>query len=225
LVGGAVGLASGAGFALKQAGEDNICVVFFGDGAMEEGVVFEAMNLASLWSLPVLFVCENNNSGAISAQEGGFPSSEIAASRISDIPKSLNIKSELVDGADVAAVHAVIAEAVGGMRKGSGPAFIEAYTERWPGSRPLWPTQATGVTQLAAAWDPSLITGEYAGWIDEFDPLIRFIRNQLDAGVLSQDELRERDSKICDQIAEARAFGEASALPGPESALDGVFAA
>ena len=225
LVGGAVGLASGAGFTLKQAGEGNICVVFFGDGAMEEGVVFEAMNLASLWSLPVLFVCENNNSGAISTQEGGFPSSEIAASRISDIPKSLNIKSELVDGADVVAVHAVIAEAVGGMRKGSGPAFIETYTERWPGSRPLWPTQATGVTQLAAAWDPSLITGVYADWIDEYDPLLRFIRNQLDAGLLSQDKLLEHDTQICSQITEARAFGEASALPDPESALDGVFAA
>ena len=57
LVGGAVGLASGVGYALKQAGEGNICVVFFGDGALEEGVVFESMNLASLWSLPVLFVC------------------------------------------------------------------------------------------------------------------------------------------------------------------------
>ncbi len=225
LVGGAVGLAAGAGFALKQAGEGNICVVFFGDGAMEEGVVFEAMNLASLWSLPVLFVCENNNSGAISAQEGGFPSSEIAASRISDIPKSLNIKSELVDGADVAAVHAVIAEAVSEMRKGSGPAFIETYTERWPGSRPLWPTQATGVTQLAAAWDKSLITGEHADWVDKFDPLIRFIRSQLAAELLSRDDLLESDSEICDQIAEARAFGEASALPDPQSALDGVYAA
>ena len=202
-----------------------MCVVFFGDGAMEEGVVFEAMNLASLWSLPVLFVCENNNSGAISAQEGGFPSSEIAASRISDIPKSLNIKSELVDGADVAAVHAVIAEAVSEMRKGSGPAFIETYTERWPGSRPLWPTQATGVTQLAAAWDKSLITGEHADWVDKFDPLIRFIRSQLAAELLSRDDLLESDSEICDQIAEARAFGEASALPDPQSALDGVYAA
>ncbi|MDP6260248.1 MAG: hypothetical protein QGH63_14300, partial [Rhodospirillales bacterium] len=76
-----------------------------------------------------------------------------------------------------------------------------------------------------AAWDPSLITGVYADWIDEYDPLLRFIRNQLDAGLLSQDKLLEHDTQICSQITEARAFGEASALPDPESALDGVFAA
>ena len=225
LVGGAVGLAAGAGFALKQAGEGNICVVFFGDGSLEEGVVFEAMNLASLWSLPVLFMCENNNSGAISAQEGGFPSSEIAASQISDIPKSLNIKSKLVDGADVAAVHAVVTEAVSNIRSGNGPVFIEAYSERWPGSRPLWPEQATGVTQLEAAWDQTVITGEHADWVRKFDPIIRFIRSQLEAGLFSKDELFDRDRKIQNQVIEARAFGEASALPDPQSALDGVFAA
>ena len=183
------------------------------------------MNLASLWSLPVLFMCENNNSGAISAQEGGFPSSEIAASQISDIPKSLNINSKLVDGADVAAVHTVVTEAVSNIRSGNGPVFVEAYSERWPGSRPLWPEQATGVTQVASAWDESLLTGEHKEWIIEFDPLIRFIRNQLAEGLFSKDELFDRDRKIQTQITEARAFGEASALPDPQSALDGVFAA
>ena len=225
LVGGAAGLASGVGFALKQAGEGNICAVFFGDGAMEEGVVFEAMNLASLWSLPVLFLCENNNSGAISAQEGGFPSSEIAASRISDIPQSLNIRSEVVDGADVSRVHAAVADAVGYIRRGSGPVFIEAYTERWPGSRPLWPEQATGVTQIAAAWDDALISGEHAAWVRDFDPIIRFIRDGLHTGLLDKEDLLERDARINTQIAKARAFGEASVYPDPQTALDGVFAA
>jgi len=224
LVGGAVGLASGAGFALKQAGEGNICVVFFGDGSLEEGVVFEAMNLASLWSLPVLFVCENNNSGAISAQEGGFPSSEIAASRISDIPKSLNIRTEIVDGADVSAVHAVVDDAVSEMRKSGSPAFVEAYTERWPGSRPLWPEQATGVTQIEAAWDHSLITGEHADWVRDFDPIIRFIHEGLDEGLFTKSDLLDRDTRIHAEIERARAFGEASAYPDPESALDGTFA-
>jgi TPP-dependent pyruvate/acetoin dehydrogenase alpha subunit len=225
LVGGAVGLASGAGFALKQAGKGDICTVFFGDGALEEGVVFEAMNLASLWSLPVLFVCENNNSGAMSAQEGGFPSSEIAASRISDIPKSLNIKTEIVDGADAAAVHTAVADAVGAMREGSGPVFIEAYTERWPGSRPLWPEQATGVTQLAAAWDESLLTGEHAGWVRDFDPVIRFVRDGLDSGLLEQKDILERDARICEFVARGRAFGEASDYPDPQTVVDHVFAA
>ncbi len=224
LVGGAVGLASGVGYALKQAGEGNICVVFFGDGALEEGVVFEAMNLASLWSLPVLFLCENNNSGAISAREGGFPSSEIAASRISDIPESLNIRTITVDGADVAAVHAAVAGTVGDIRKGCGPVFIEACTERWPGSCPLWPVQATGVTQIAAAWDESLLIGEHAAWVRDFDPLIRFAREGLDAGWLDKKDVPERDARICSRIARARAFAEASAYPDALSALDGAFA-
>ena len=225
LVGGAVGLASGAGFALKKAGGGNICVVFFGDGAMEEGVVFEAMNLASLWSLPVLFVCENNNSGAIRAQEGGFPSSEIAASRISDIPRSLNIRTETVDGADVAAVHAAVEDKVREMRANGGPVFIEAYTERWPGSRPLWPEQATGVTDIASAWDESLLTGDHADWVRDHDPIVRLIRKGLDQGFVGKDNLQDRDSRICAQIADARAFGEASEFPDPNSALDDVFAA
>jgi TPP-dependent pyruvate/acetoin dehydrogenase alpha subunit len=225
LVGGAVGLASGVGYALKQAGEGNICVVFFGDGALEEGVVFESMNLASLWSLPVLFVCENNNSGAISAREGGFPSSEIAASRISDIPESLNIKTRIVDGADVPAVHEAVADAVDGIRKGTGPVFIEAYTERWPGSRPLWPEQATDVTNIASAWDETLITGEHTSWVRDFDPVIRFIRDGLEAGFLNKEDLLERDAQICARMAEARAFAEASAYPDPDSGRDNVFAA
>jgi TPP-dependent pyruvate/acetoin dehydrogenase alpha subunit len=225
LVGGAVGLASGAGYALKQAGEGNICVVFFGDGALEEGVVFEAMNLASLWSLPVLFLCENNNSGAISAREGGFPSSEIAASQISDIPKSLNIRTRVVDGASVSAVHAAVADAVSDMRKGGGPVFIEAYSERWPGSRPLWPEQATAVTQIATAWDESLLSGEHASWIRDFDPVIRFIRNGLDSRLLRKQDVLELDARVCARIARARVFGEASAYPDPQTALSGVFAA
>lgn len=225
LVGGAVGLASGVGFALKQVGEGNICVVFFGDGALEEGVVFEAMNLASLWSLPVLFLCENNNSGAISTREGGFPSSEIAASRISDIPKSLNIRTQIVDGADVSAVHAAVADAVGDIRETGSPAFIEAYTERWPGSRPLWPEQATGVIQIAAAWDESLMTGEHTTWVRDFDPIIRFIRDGLDTGLLDKKDLLECDARIYAQIAKARAFGEASAYPDSQTVFDEVFAA
>jgi len=225
LVGGAVGLASGVAYALKQAGEGNICIVFFGDGALEEGVVFEAMNLASLWSLPVLFLCENNNSGAISTREGGFPSSEIAASRISDIPESLNIRTRTVDGADVSSVHAAVADTVGDIRKGVGPVFIEACTERWPGSRPLWPTQATGATQIAAAWDESLLTGEHAAWVRDFDPVIRFIREGLDSDWLDKKGLLELDARICSEVARARAFGEASPYPEPLSALDGAFSA
>lgn len=225
LVGGAVGLASGVGFALKQAGEGNICVVFFGDGAMEEGVVFESMNLASLWKLPVLFVCENNNSGAISAQEGGFPSSEIAASRISDIPESLNIKSRVVDGADVQAVHEVVADAVEGIRAGTGPVFIEAYSERWPGSRPLWPEQATDVTDIAWGWDESLISGDHTSWVRDYDPVIRFIRKGLADGFLDKDDLLECDARIHTRISEAREFGEASPEPDPDSGTDHVFAA
>ncbi len=225
LVGGAVGLAAGAGFALKQKGEGNICVVFFGDGALEEGIVFEAMNLASLWALPVLFMCENNNSGAISAQEGGFPSSEIAASKISDIPKSLNIKTDVVDGANVAAVHDVVNDAVCEMRESGKPIFIEAYTERWPGSRPLWPEQATPVTDITSAWDETVISGDSSGWIRDYDPIIRFVRGGLDQGMFTESDLLDRDSRILSEIKEARAFGEASAYPDPESALDGTFVA
>ena len=223
VVGSCIGLATGAGLRAKQAGAGAVSVAFFGDGALEEGIAFESMNIAALWQLPVLYLCENNSPGAGGAAAGEYPASVIAARSLGDIPAAVGVPAESVDGADADAVYAVVAEALARIRGGGGPAFIEAVTTRWPGSRPLWPELKTGITELAAAWDETLITGEHARWIREHDPVLRFARTLAGQDALTREAAGAIDTRIAERIEAARAFALASPMPPPESALDGVF--
>lgn len=224
VVGGSIGLGTGAAHALKRQGGGAVCAAFFGDGAMEEGIAFEALNLAALWRLPVLYVCENNSRGALGARAGEFPTSEMAAPKLSGIPESLGIRTAVVDGADADAVHAAAAEAVDALRAGDGPVFLEARTERWPGSRPLWPELSTGETDLALAWEPERIAGDHAAWIREQDPVLRYARVLTDDGVCGRDDLVAIDRDVRDRMAAARDFAAASPWPDDRSATDTVFA-
>lgn len=221
VVGNCIGLATGAALALKGAGKGNVSVAFFGDAALEEGVAFESMNIAALWSLPVLYLCENNSPGA--GGWGGFTSSVIAAEKLTNIPESLGIPSRRVDGEDVAAVHEAVASAVARMREGAGPAFIEAITQRWPGSVPLWPELIPGATDISMAWNDTKITGEHADWVRNHDPVLRFAREMLAAGYLSREEVLASDHRVGEKLEAARSFAIASPFPEPESAMEGVF--
>jgi pyruvate dehydrogenase E1 component alpha subunit len=127
IVGGCISLGVGAGYACRQRGEGAISAVFFGDGALEEGISFEALNIASLWRLPVLFICENNSSGSW-APGLGYPTLVHASSDLCSIAKSVNIATMRVDGADVSAMHSVATEAIALCRAGKGPVFLEAVT-------------------------------------------------------------------------------------------------
>src|SRR5918998_319620 len=93
IVGGSISLATGAGFALKTQGGDAIAVGLFGDGALEEGIAYESLNLGALWDLPVLYVCENNSEGALGSAGGGFPTSVSAVDDLTDIPRQFALES------------------------------------------------------------------------------------------------------------------------------------
>jgi len=222
VVGNCIGLATGAAYALKQAGKGNVSVAFFGDAALEEGVAFESMNIAALWSLPILYICENNSPGA--GGWGSFTSSVIAAKKLTDIPESLGIMSHQVDGTDAKAVYGAVEEAMARLREGEGPVFIEAITVRWPGSVPLWPELIPGATDMTMAWDETRITGEHAGWIRNHDPVLRFARDLIADTVLTQAEVLAIDKRVNERLETARSFAIASPLPKPESAIEGVFA-
>jgi acetoin:2,6-dichlorophenolindophenol oxidoreductase subunit alpha len=224
IVGGSISLAVGAGFALNQEGGDAIAVGLFGDGALEEGIAYESLNLAALWSLPVLFFCENNSPGALGSAGGGFPTSVSAVKDLTDIPRTFGIPVETVDGRSIDAVYEVTARAVDHCRQRKGPFFVHAVTERWAGSQPLWPELATGETEIAMAWDDSKITGEHAEWYRDHDPVLIYARELLAAGDLSQEELAEMDERATEAISKAREFALESDRPTPESALDNVFA-
>ncbi len=222
VVGGIAALAAGAAYAAKGSGR--AAIAFFGDGALEEGIVSEAFNLASLWALPVVFVCENNSPEALGQAAGEYPTSINAARKLTDIPASVAIPTASVDGRDVQAVYGAFQDAVARARKGEGPTFLEATTVRWAGSRPLWPELRTGVTDLEMAWDPSKIAGEYARWYESDDPVLRLARELLAEGHLDREALAALDEGIARRLDEAARFAVESPFPLPETATENVFA-
>lgn len=221
VVGGVVPLATGAAFAAKQRGSDAVCVCFFGDGVLEEGAFYEAINIASLWNLPVVYLCENNSEGAIA---GEFPGSTIAARPLTDLPAAFRIPAQAVDGADAGEVHGAVKKALRRARAGEGPSFIEARTVRWPGSRPLWPDLLTGETDLGFAWEPARIPQSHGEWHRSQDGLLRFTRELAQDGRMTRDKILALDAAVRAKMQEAVRFAVESPYPQPESALAGVFA-
>lgn len=218
MVGGSIALATGAAFGLKLAGEGKISVAHFGDGTLDEGVCYESLNLASIFELPVLFVCENNS------KAGQRPSSMLAAAKLSDVPQALQIHSVTVDGADANATRSTFAEAANRVRTTGKPVFVECTLQRWPGSHQVKAAFPTGVTDLALAFQPDRITGQHADWIKRFDPVLRSARSLVDGGDAQRDALVALDAQVCEQMEVARAFAEASHFPDASAAFTGVFA-
>jgi acetoin:2,6-dichlorophenolindophenol oxidoreductase subunit alpha len=218
MVGGSIALATGAAYGLKLQGGKNISFAHFGDGTLDEGVCYEALNLASVFELPVLFVCENNS------KAGQRPSSMLAAARLRDVPEALQIHSVIVDGADADAARETFAQAAARVRDSGKPVFVECTLERWPGSHQVKAAFPTGVTDLALAFEPEKITGPHAEWIKQSDPILRAARVFVESGAASRDELVAMDSRVATTMEEARAFAEASPFPEPADAFTGVFA-
>src|SRR5436190_16390318 len=126
IVGGGIAHAVGLAFAAKTLGNGAVAVAFFGDGAVNQGVFFESLNLAALWQAPVVFVCENNGYTEFT------PTDAVTAGRsIAERASVFGIPAGAVDGDDVVAVHEAAAEAVARARGGAGPSFVECRTNRW----------------------------------------------------------------------------------------------
>ncbi len=223
IVGGCAGLATGAAFGIKVKRQPKVAVGFFGDGSLEEGLVIESFNIAALWRLPVVYVCENNSAGAMGPQQGGYPTAITAVESFTRLPAAYGIHSLKVDGTDMAAVYSAAAEGVRRCRAGNGPVFIEAFTVRWPGSSPLWPELAT-VTDLTLAWEPDRIAGPHADWIRQCDSLLRAAHELVAQGHATREELTARDQAARVRIAAAASFAIDSPMPKPESVSEGVFA-
>ena len=196
----------------------SIAFAHFGDGTLDEGVCYEALNLASLFELPVLFVCENNS------KAGQRPSSMLAAARLRDIPQALQIENMIVDGADADAARVMFAQAAERVRSTGKPVFVECTLERWPGSHQVTAAFPTGVTDLALAFEQEKISGKHAEWIKSSDPILRATRAFVESGTATRDELAALDARVTTLMEDARAFAEASPFPEPAAAFSGVFA-
>lgn len=178
IVGGSTAIVAGAGLSAKLRGTDEVAVAFFGDGALGQGQLYESMNMAALWKLPVLYVCENNHYGEYT------PNDQTIAGEILDRARAFGIPSHEVDGQDIREVSRVAGEAVAAARRGDGPSFLQCTTYRYRGhhvgdvDRP-YRTQAEE-EEWQATRDP---LQNLAAWLEtEFD-VVSEVVEQLEAEV------------------------------------------
>jgi pyruvate dehydrogenase E1 component alpha subunit len=205
IVGGGGPIANGAALAAKYRGEDKVAVCFFGDGASNQGTTQEALNLASAWKLPVVFVNENNGYGI------SCPTTKsMAIADIADRAAAYDMPGVVVDGNDVLAVYESVGEAVKRARNGEGPSLIECKTYRWCG-------HFEGDACVYRDDD------ELEDWVKR-DPIPRFEKQLTDKGIMSAQKAEEIRQTIAAQLAEAVRFAEESPLPEPSEILDDVYA-
>ncbi len=205
VVGGGVPLAVGVGLALQMQGRDEIIMGFFGDGAANQGSFHEALNMAAIWSLPLVYVCENNQYGMSMSTKRAFN-----IERISQRADGYGMPGVTVDGNDVVEVYEAATEAVARARAGEGPTLLECVTYRWKGhsksDQELYRTK-----QEIQAWK-------------ERDPIPRFRDLLLAGGVISQEEATFIEETARRIISEALEFAQASPEPSVDTILEGVYA-
>ncbi|MGH1464859.1 MAG: thiamine pyrophosphate-dependent dehydrogenase E1 component subunit alpha [Cognatishimia sp.] len=208
IVGAGISITTGAAWAAKLDGKGAVAVAFFGDGAANQGVLCEAMNVAALWDLPVIFVCENNGFSEFS------PSDTVTAGKILDRAKPYGVAQEEIDGNDLVAVHQCAARAINRARSGEGPTLIEARTYRLRGHVEAETTFLGG---------PYRSEEEVAKWAER-DPIPALANRMLDAGLATQVELDKIEAEIQAEVATAVDFAENSPWPEVEDSTSYMFA-
>jgi len=225
IVGGSIPLAAGAAFAASRLGNSKVALVFFGDGAMEEGVFSETLNIAQLWRLPVVFFMENNSVSPLERSGRGSPTSEHSASALSDVPRAYGLTTEVVDGTDVDQVYALCKRVIARTRAHHGPVFIESRTSRWPGTYASSPSLTqTGETDVAWTWSPEQAPPPVRRWVEQSDPLLLYARRVLQTGQLNRDGLIRLDATLRAEISAAVNFALHSPEPAAEAASEYVLA-
>jgi pyruvate dehydrogenase E1 component alpha subunit len=197
IVGANVPLGAGLAFANKYRGNDNVCLTYFGDGAANQGQVYETFNMAKLWNLPVIFIIENNRYAMGTAIERAA-----ATTDFSRRGASFDIPGEQVDGMDVRAVRAAGERAVKRARAGQGPCILEMLTYRYRGHSMSDPAKYRTREEVERVRE-------------ERDPIERVRRRILEAGMVSEDELKKIDGEIRGIVNAAAEFAQNDAEPDP----------
>ncbi|KVN18108.1 ABC transporter substrate-binding protein [Burkholderia stagnalis] len=205
IVGAGGPLVCGAALAAKHRNTGGVGVCFFGDGASNQGVIFESMNLASVWRLPAIFVAENNGYA-----EATSSSWSVATDNIADRANGFGMPGVIVDGFDFFAVHEALGEAVERARGGGGPTLVEVKFSRYYG-------HFEGDAQTYRA------PGEVQKLRDEKDCLKHFEARVVRAEVLTADELRTVDAQVKRLIDDAVAAAKAAPLPDASDLLTDVY--
>jgi pyruvate dehydrogenase E1 component alpha subunit len=207
IVGGSVGIATGAAFSAKHLGTHQVAVCFFGEGALGQGSLYEVMNLASLWKLPVIYVCENN----MYNEYTHF--SETTAGDINTRATAFGIHAETVDGQDVRAVHAVSERLVARARAGEGPAFLQCITYRYHGHH---------VGDINREYYRSKV--EEKEWMSDRDPLKLFSDWLIQNKHSDTEALTMIEADLRAEMKAAVEFALASPYPDPIEVEQDVYA-
>lgn len=205
IVGGGIPIATGAALTLHMQKKDNVVLCFFGDGAANEGSFHESLNMASIWKLPVVFVCENNQYGMSGSVKDMFGIADIA-----DRSHSYGIPGKVVDGNDLFDVYAHVREAIERAKSGEGPTLIECKTYRWKG-------------HSKSDAKKYRTREEEKAWRDK-DPIRRLETYLQDSGQMEEAQLRDIEKRAQQRIEDAVTFAEESDLPNPEEIEDDVYA-
>lgn len=205
VVGGGIPIATGVGLSMKLQKSERVCLCFFGDGAANEGTFHEAINMASIWDLPVIFLCENNQYGMSMSVQRSMHSDGVAPRAV-----AYGIPGERVDGNDVLAIYEAVGKAVERARAGQGPTLIEAVTYRYKG-------------HSKSDQNRYRTRDEIREW-QRRDPIQRFAAWLMQQGVLTQQEIKQEETAAYQAIEDAYQFALNSPDPDPETLLEGVYA-
>lgn len=204
IVGGMVPIATGYALAFKMQGTKRVAVCFFGDGAANQGTFHESLNIASLWKLPIVYICENNQYGLTVPV-----TKHLSVSDVSMRAAAYGIPGVTIDGNDVLAVYETIREAVERARRGEGPSLIEAKTYRLLGFS----------TGDKGGYQPE---EEIAKWKKK-DPIKRYKEYLLKKGILSEEEITKLDIEAKKEVDDAVKYALESPYPEKEEAFKGIY--
>ncbi len=205
IVGGSAGIATGAALTALRRGTDQVAVCFFGEGALGQGLLYEVMNMAALWKLPVVYVCEDNLYNEYTHR------TETTAGDLAARPAAFGIPCVEVDGQDVIAVSAAAADAVARARRGEGPSFLICHTYRYRGHH---------VGDVDRAYRTREEENE---WRSERDPIARLAAALLASGV-RPDQLEAAEEQAATEVHEGVEFGLQAPFPEPQEVTEDVYA-
>ena len=207
IVGGHLPLATGLAFAAQYQRRSDVVLCFFGEGAVPSGQAHEAFNLAALWKLPVVFICENNRYGM------GTPVQRAIAlyDDVAETARSYGIEAERVDGMDVLAVRTLTQRVIEQVRAGKGPYFIEAVTYRFMGHSMADPAHGHYRTK------------EEVDEERKRDPLVLLRQTMIEKGLAVDADFKAMERDVAGIVADAVAFAEESAFPGREELFTDVY--
>lgn len=205
VVGGSIGIATGAALTCKMKRNGKIVVCFFGDGAANQGIFHGSINMASIWDLPIIYLCENNVYGMSTSVKEAFN-----IEKISDRKCAYGIEGLTIDGNNLVEVFNAVSHFNGECRAGRGPVLIESLTYRWMG-------HSKSDAQVYRTKE------EIKQWVER-DPIERYKKILINKKILTEKEDRDLEKEAISQIEEAAKFARESPFPEPSEVEDDVYA-